>query len=201
MTSGPGSDIPGPLFVPGSLSGATFVRSWSAPILRSGVQPGPPGSIFALKMSETRLSSRRSTGSSPPSDTVKRPVSDLGFRSRRSPFGCPTEIQNLRKPRLITSMLPFWQQHSCRLHEALGGGPYVAKIGCCRGIGCRNGWSDSCCSDHPGTSRHLLQVTLRQHLRPSALDVRRLGVRRSLSRHPRRLLLEVAQRSRGVLPH
>jgi peptidoglycan-N-acetylglucosamine deacetylase len=28
-------------------------------------------------------------GSSPPSDTVKRPVSDLGFRSRRSAFGCP----------------------------------------------------------------------------------------------------------------
>ena len=48
-----------------------FVRSWSAPILKNGVQPGPPGSIFALKMSETRLSSGRSTGSSPPSDTDK----------------------------------------------------------------------------------------------------------------------------------
>ena len=37
------------------------------------MQPGPPGSIFALKMSETRLSSGRSTGSSPPSDTLGDP--------------------------------------------------------------------------------------------------------------------------------
>ena len=86
MTSGPGSDIPGPLFVPGSLSGATFVRSWSAPILRSGVQPGPPGSIFALKMSETRLSSGRSTGSSPPSDTyTPGPSTGLGLDQTPKP--------------------------------------------------------------------------------------------------------------------
>ena len=64
--SEPASDIPGSLFVPGSVSDAAFVRSRSAPIPKSGVQPGPTGSIFALKMSETRLSSGRSTGSSPP---------------------------------------------------------------------------------------------------------------------------------------
>ena len=67
--SEPVSDIPGSLFVPGSVSDVASVRSRSAPTPKSGVQPGPPGSIFALKMSETRLSSGRSTGSSPPSDT------------------------------------------------------------------------------------------------------------------------------------
>jgi hypothetical protein len=51
------------------------------------VQPGPPGSIFALKMSETRLSSGRSTGSSPPSDTTKHlaRAHKLGWNQVRDP--------------------------------------------------------------------------------------------------------------------
>jgi hypothetical protein len=41
----PGQTSRGSLFVPGSVSDVAFVRSWSAPIPKSGVQPGPPGSI------------------------------------------------------------------------------------------------------------------------------------------------------------
>ena len=68
------AEHPGPTLCAVIIIRRGFVRSWSAPILKSGVQPGPPGSIFALKMSETRLSSGRSTGSSPPSDTTKHLV-------------------------------------------------------------------------------------------------------------------------------
>lgn len=104
--SEPGSDIPGSLFVPGSLSGATFARSWSAPIPRSGVQPGPPGSIFALKMSETRLSSGRSTGSSPPSDTFTSPTHGADrhtdcFRFRVVGHFQPKGLVQLREERRI----------------------------------------------------------------------------------------------------
>jgi hypothetical protein len=110
------------------------------------------------------------------------------------------EFVNPRKPRQIASKLATWQQYCCQPFEAFGGGQHVAKTSDRSGFGCCLDRSGSC-PDYPGASRHVLQITLRQHLWPSALDLRRLGVGRSLPCDPRRRLLEVAQHPGGVLPH
>ena len=59
---------------------------------------------------------------------------------------------NLRKPGQIVSKLAIWQRHSCQLHEAIGGGPNVEKIGDRGSRGSRVGRSRNC-PDHLGASR------------------------------------------------